>query len=179
MTLRQDAHGHLRRRVLFISSIVLLLLAGGLAACKSESPPGPDIRVESVWSRPAIAMGEMSGNTGSEGATMGPAMTGTGAVFMELMNNGREADRLVSAQTDVAEVVEIHETTMQGDVMKMQMLPQGLEIPAEGEVVLKPGSFHIMLIGLKRDLNEGDRISLLLEFEKSDPMTIDAEVREP
>ena len=75
-------------------------------------------------------------------------MAGTGAVFMLLVNEGGEADRLVGGKTDVAKVVEIHETVMEGDVMKMQMLPDGLEVPARGEVLLKPGSYHVMLIDL-------------------------------
>ena len=110
---------------------------------------------------------------------MDHAKSGTGAVYMKLVNAGQEADRLVSAHTDVAEVVEIHETRMEGDVMMMQMLPDGLEIPAQGEVELKPGGYHVMLIGLKRDLKEGDQFTLVLEFEKSGTMTVEPKVRQP
>jgi copper(I)-binding protein len=67
---------------------------------------------------------------------------------------------------------------MEGDVMKMQMLSDGLEIPAKGEVLLKPGSYHVMLIGMKRDLNVGDTFSLELQFEKSGTMTVEVTVRE-
>ena len=66
-------------------------------------------------------------------------MAGTGAVFMLLKNEGKEADRLVGGRTDVAKVVEIHETVMDGDVMKMQMLPDGLEIPARRRGVAQAG----------------------------------------
>jgi copper(I)-binding protein len=165
MILKHGIHGLLRQRMVLLGSVVLLLATGVLGACQSETPPGPELRAEDVWARPAVAMGESA--------------AGTGAVFMKLVNTGSEADRLVGAQTDAAEVVEIHETTMQGDVMKMQMLSQGLEIPAEGEVVLKPGGYHIMLIGITRDLKVGDQISFVLEFEKSAPMTVDAKVQEP
>jgi copper(I)-binding protein len=106
-------------------------------------------------------------------------MGATSAVYMKLVNEGREADRLIGAQTDVAEVVEIHETQAEGDVMKMQHLPNGLEIPAEGEVELQPGGYHVMLIDLKRDLKEGDEISVVLEFEKSGKKTVQAVVRQP
>jgi copper(I)-binding protein len=98
---------------------------------------------------------------------------------MKLVNEGREADRLTGAQTDVAEVAEIHETRIEGDVMKMQLLPNGLEIPAEGEVLLKPGGYHVMLIGIKQDLNIGDMITVVLEFEKSGRMTVEAPVKQP
>jgi copper(I)-binding protein len=122
-------------------------------------------------------MGEMSGE--SSGGEMGHGAGGTGAVFMTLLNEGSEPDRLISAQTDVADVVEIHETRMEGDVMKMRLLPEGLEVPAEGEVELKPGGYHIMLIGVKHDLEVGDNFTLVLDFATSDPLTVQAQVREP
>jgi copper(I)-binding protein len=120
-----------------------------------------------------------SGESSGEGMDMGQPMPGTGAVFMLLKNEGSEPDRLVGGQTDVAEVVEIHETVMEGEVMKMQMLPDGLDAPAKSEVLLEPGSYHIMLIGIKRDLKVGDTFSLNLQFEKSGTITVQPEVREP
>jgi copper(I)-binding protein len=179
MRFRHGIRGLLRQRSVLLGGVVILLATGALGACRSETPAGPELRAEDAWARPAVAMGERSTSAGSEQVPMAQSSAGTGAVFMKLVNNGSEADRLVGAQTDAAEVAEIHETTLQGDVMKMQMLSQGLEIPAEGEVVLKPGSYHIMLIGITRDLKVGDQISLVLEFEKSAPMTIDAKVQEP
>jgi hypothetical protein len=122
--------------------------------------------------------GQGSGQ-GSPGGGQGMAAPGTGAVFMLLKNEGGEPDRLVGGRTDVAEVVEVHETVMDGDVMKMQMLSGGLEIPARGEVLLKPGSYHVMLIGMKRALQVGDTFSLDLQFEKSGTITVQPEVRQP
>ena len=118
------------------------------------------------------------GSLGSEGEK-GPGMQGTGAVFMLLVNKGDEADRLVAGETNVAEVVEIHETVLSGDVMKMQMLADGLEIPAKSDVLLKPGSYHVMLVGMKQDLKVGDTFTLDLEFDKSGTITVEPEVREP
>ena len=68
---------------------------------------------------------------------------------------------------------------MEGEVMKMRMLPDGLEIPAKGEVLLKPGGYHVMLIGVKQDLKPGDRFTVDLEFEKSGTVTVEPEVRNP
>lgn len=154
----------------------LLLLSGLLIAC--GAPSGPRIEVEDVWARPAMSMKE-SGESSGEGMGTGQPMPGTGAVFMLLKNVGSEPDRLLGGQTDVAEVVEIHETIMEGEVMKMQMLTDGLDAPAKGEVLLKPGSYHIMLIGIKRDLKVGDTFSLNLQFEKSGTITVEPKVREP
>jgi copper(I)-binding protein len=159
-------------RFVALGLIALLLMAtcGG--------PAGASIKAEDVWSRPALMM---EGSAGASGGGMGEGMgiAGTGAVFMVLKNEGGEPDRLVGGQTGVAEVVEIHETVMEGEVMKMQMLANGLEVPAKGEVPLKPGGSHMMLIGLKRDLVVGDTFSLDLQFEKSGTITVEPKVREP
>jgi copper(I)-binding protein len=152
---------------------LVLLLTVTLVAC--GGPSGPDVKAEDVWARPAVAMTE--GGSQGEGG-MGKPMPGTGAVFMLLKNEGGEADRLVGGSTDVAEVVEIHETVMEGEVMKMRMLADGLEVPARGEVLLKPGSYHVMLIGMNQDLKAGDAFTLALEFETSGTMTLEVSVRE-
>jgi copper(I)-binding protein len=155
---------------------IALLLVGMMTVC--GAPAGPSIKVQDVWARPAMTMKE-SGQSSEEGMGMGQPMPGTGAVFMLLVNEGGEADRLVGGQTDVAEVVEIHETVMEGEVMKMQMLPDGLEVPAKGEVLLKPGGHHVMLIGIQRDLQVGDTFSLDLQFEKIGIIKVQPKVREP
>ena len=154
--------------------VLLALLLALLAAC--GAPAGPSIQARDVWARPAMAgSGAQSGESGG----MGMAAPGTGALFMRLVNDGREADRLIGGRTDVAQTVEVHETRMEGEVMKMQMLADGLEIPAGGEVMLKPGSYHVMLIGMTRDLKAGDTFSLDLQFEKSGTLAVEPRVREP
>jgi hypothetical protein len=146
-----------------------------LGACGGAE--GPAIEAHNVWARPAMAGAGMQ----SEGGTgmAGMAAAGTGAVFLRLTNDGNEADRLTGGRTDVAEVVEIHETVMEDDVMHMQMLADGLEIPAGGEVVLQPGGYHVMLIGMKRDLAVGDEFALELDFEKSGTMAVQVQVKQP
>jgi copper(I)-binding protein len=160
------------------TALIGLLLAGMLAAC--GAPSGPEVRADDVWARPAMAMGEMeTGESGEAGMEKGHGMAGTGAVFLLLVNDGGEADRLIGGKTEVAEVVEIHETVMEGEVMKMRMLPDGLQVPAKGEVLLKPGGYHAMLIGMKQDLKVGDQFTVNLQFEKSGTITVEPEVREP
>jgi copper(I)-binding protein len=163
-----------RRRRLLASkrfvwlTVTFLLVMIAVIAC--GAPAGPSIQAENAWARPALAVATSGG--------AGHGTVSTGAVFMLLKNEGREADRLVGGRTDVAQVVEIHETVMENDVMKMQMLADGLEIPAGGEVLLKSGSYHVMLIGMVRDLAAGDTFTLELEFEKSGPLTVEVTVRE-
>ncbi len=161
------------RQVLRIACFALLM--GMLVACGARAPAGPRIRVEDVWSRPTVAMGKMgSGQSHAGGGDMGS----TGVVYLTLINEGREADRLIEVRSDVAKAVELHQTKIEGGVMKMQPVVGGVEIPAGERVAFKPGGYHIMLIGLKRDLQVGDRFTVTLEFEKSGTVTVESEVRE-
>jgi copper(I)-binding protein len=96
-----------------------------------------------------------------------------GAVFMTITTNANVADRLIGAQSPDAERAQIHGHMMDGDVMRMRPV-DGVTIPAEGEAVLEPGSFHIMLIGLKAPLFEETVIPLTLEFEKAGIVEIEA-----
>lgn len=142
------------------------VLLAALASC--GAPAGPDIQIEDAWARPAT---HTDMNTGMMGSTS--------AVFMSIRNKGKEADRLVGAQCTAAQTVEIHESVLENDVMQMRHLPDGLEIPAGGEVLLKPGGYHVMLIGVTRDIEVGEQLQVDLEFEKSGTTRIEAEVRQP
>ena len=68
---------------------------------------------------------------------------------------------------------------MDGDVMRMQAVQGGIEVPAGGQVELKPGGYHVMLIGLTRDLNAGDKFPVTLEFASGAKLQVEAEVRQP
>ena len=98
-------------------------------------------------------------------ATLPNAPVGGG--FLTIENEGPEADRLVSATSAVAGDTQIHEMAMEGEVMKMRELPDGLEIPAGETVVLAPGGFHIMFMGLKQPFVEGETVAVTLTFEKA------------
>jgi copper(I)-binding protein len=95
---------------------------------------------------------------------------------MILRNGGATADRLIKAESDVAGAVELHKTTMEGNMMKMAPV-DGILLPAQGQAELKPGGLHVMLIGLKRELKAGDKLKLKLHFEKAGVQEIEAEVR--
>jgi hypothetical protein len=87
-----------------------------------------------------------------------------GGAFMTIANTGTAADQLTGGSTPVAGRVEIHTVDMAGGVMRMRQLADGLEIPGGGEVTLKPGSFHVMLMDLKQPLKAGDKVPLTLTF---------------
>lgn len=99
------------------------------------------------------------------------------AVYMILHNHTDIDDAMIGVSTDVAEAAEMHLSEVQNDVMSM--IPQErIEIPAGGEVVLEAGGYHIMLIGLKQDLQIGDEISITLHFENYPDVVVTVPVRE-
>lgn len=96
--------------------------------------------------------------------------------YVEFVNAGTEADRLLGGSFAEAERFEIHEMTMEGDVMKMAEVAGGLPIPAGETVALKPGGYHIMLMGLKRALTEGEKIAGTLQFERAGTVQVEFKV---
>jgi len=158
--------------------VIMLLLPALLGAC-SSGPEEATIVIEDPWARPGQMKmaGEGDGmDMDSEGEGM--AMAGTSAIYMRIRNEGRDDDRLVGVSGDAAEFVEIHTTETRDGVTMMAQIP-GIDIPGGGEVVLEKGGLHIMLMNLFQDLSEGDTVTVELQFEKSDPQTITAEVRAP
>lgn len=103
---------------------------------------------------------------------MGMGMGGTGAAYMVITNAGAESDHLIGGSTSVTEVVEIHEIVDNAGVMEMRPLAEGLEIPANGTVVLEPGGYHVMLIGLTEDLVADMTFDLRLRFEQAGEVTV-------
>ena len=99
-----------------------------------------------------------------------------GAGYMKITNNGTAPDRLISGSSDVAGKVEVHEMTMDKGVMKMRPLKGGLEIKPGETVTLKPGSFHVMFVGLKKPLRKGDHVKATLVFEKAGKGDVDFDV---
>lgn len=111
---------------------------------------------------------------GSMGMGVGGAMS---AIYMTIHNTGGEADRLIKAQSDAAQVVELHTMEEKDGVMSMHPV-DGIDVPASGDAELKPGGFHVMLIGLTRDLTIGEQVTVTLTFEKAGDVTLEVEVRE-
>ena len=107
-------------------------------------------------------------------ATLPNAPVGGG--FMNIENAGSDADRLVSASSPAAADVQIHEMAMDGQVMKMRQLPDGLDLPAGQTVELAPGGFHLMFMGLKQAFVEGESVPVTLVFEKASSVDVDLPV---
>ncbi|WP_018606620.1 copper chaperone PCu(A)C [Uliginosibacterium gangwonense] len=99
----------------------------------------------------------------------------SGGGFLRIDNSG-EADRLISAEADVSKAVELHSMSMDGEVMRMRKLDNGIELPAGQTVELKPGNLHIMFIELKAPLKEGSKFPLHLKFEKAGEIDVEVQV---
>lgn len=91
--------------------------------------------------------------------------------FLTIFNAGG-GDRLVSATSAIAGRTELHEMEMQGDVMQMRHLSDGLPIPAGATVELKPGGIHLMFMELTRPLVEGETVDVTLHFEHAGEVTL-------
>lgn len=135
--------------------LTLTLLAGStLLAAAHEFKLG-DLAIGHPWSR----------------ATPGGAKVGGG--YLTITNNGSAPDRLVAATAaSVADHVEIHEMAMANNVMTMRKLDNGVAVPAGKTVAFAPGGYHLMLMGLKAPLKEGDRVKATLTFEKAGPIEV-------
>lgn len=134
---------------LFIVLLFVLLLAG----CAQK-----ELKVSDAWARAAM-LGSNS------------------AIYMKIDNQTAEDDRLLRASCDVASAVELHESKMDANGM-MQMTPQeNIFVKANAVTELKPGGLHVMLIGLNKDLKEGDVLKVELEFERAGKMTIEVPVK--
>ncbi len=96
--------------------------------------------------------------------------------FMLISNRGGSDRQLVKAESPAARVVELHTHINDGGVMKMRAVP-AIEIKAQGQTQLKPGSFHVMLIELKQPLKEGDVVPITLNFDDNTRIQVDAPVQ--
>lgn len=142
-------------RSLFQLAIAATLMTAAVPALAQSS----SIQVDQPWAR----------------ATPGGATTG--AAYMTISNKSGVADRLTGASSDVATTLQIHEMKVVNGIMRMREVPGGLRIPANGSVVLKPGSYHVMLIGLKNPLKAGDSFPLTLNFEKAGNVAVTVAVQ--
>jgi copper(I)-binding protein len=144
-------------------AIALILLA--VAGCTMLKPAGMEMMESavSVETAPVPVPGEVTVEVAR--ARPAPLEGGNGGAFLTLLNGTDQPVRLLSAASDVAANVELHETVNEGGVMKMIPQPDGFEIPAGGSVVLQPGGKHVMLLGLVKPLVEGDSFPLTLNFD--------------
>jgi copper(I)-binding protein len=145
-----------------VASAALLV---GVTACSSDSsstpdtPDTPDITVSGQWARTS------------------PMATDMGAAYMTI--EASALDELIGASVDmsVAMMTEVHETITENGASKMQEVER-IEVSPDAPIEMKPGGYHVMLMGLKEPLVTGETISVTLKFSKAGEVTVDVPVRE-
>lgn len=163
-----------RRTVRFAASF---LAAAALAGCAGADDDAGAMTDESAavsagftaaapWARVAIR---------PEPTDAADASPVNSAAYLVLRNAGGADDALVAVETEVAEAAEIHSVSVDGGVMRMRQV-DSVAVPAGGETVLEPGGHHVMLIGIRRALVEGDSVRLTLRFRGGDSVRVVAPV---
>ncbi|ABF07023.1 periplasmic copper chaperone A [Cupriavidus metallidurans] len=137
------------------ASIATLALAGLLASAQAMA----QVDVSDAWVRGTV-----------------PAQTASGA-FMTL--HAHQDAKLVGVSSPVG-TAELHEMKMENNVMRMRQIPS-LDLPKMQDVQLKPGGYHVMLMGLKQQLKAGDTVPITLKFEQNGKVVeqqVSAQVRD-
>ena len=140
---------------LFVTALLLSLATSALGHSHEKG----DVQIRHPWSR----------------AT--PPGASVAAAYMEIRNTGKQADRLLSATSAVAQRVEMHLTEREGEVMKMREV-KSIDIPPRERYTLRPGGAHLMLVDLKQPLKKGERFAMRLRFERAGELEIELEVQE-
>lgn len=110
-------------------------------------------------------------------ATPTPGGVGVSAGYLTIVNPSDTEDRLIGASSPRAERVEVHEMSMDGAVMRMRAVEDGLAIPAGATVALSPGGRHLMFYGVRPPLAEGERIPATLRFARAGDVAVEFSVR--
>lgn len=139
--------------------------AGGHGAHGDHSGHGDHMAAANPGGFEAVAAGNLELTAGFTRAMLPGQPVGGG--FITITNNGGEDDRLVSAISAQAGEVQLHEMAMEGDVMKMRQLNDGIAIPAGETVELKPGGLHLMFFKVAEPFKEGAVVNVTLTFEKA------------
>ncbi len=137
----------------------LIFLIGCGSGSQSADPEDVDIlTIEDVWVR-----------------AMPDSIATLTAAYAEISNNGMGMDELIAVTVDVAAQTELHETTIEDEVMRMREV-ESIVIPPGSTVSLVPGGHHVMLMGLDRQLVEGDSIEIVFQFGSGTSVSVNAPV---
>lgn len=132
-------------------------LAGLLLLAPTAQAAPPSVKATGAWCRAA------------------PVGALTGGCYVTL--TATQADQLVAVETSAATRAEIHSMSMDGGIMRMRKLPDGLPLPAGKAVALKPGGEHLMIIAPKQTLKAGGFVPMTLRFRTAPPLSLKAPIQ--
>lgn len=134
---------------------ILLAPVAALPTAQAQTTSIGSLKIENAWSRATPRSAPVAGG------------------YLKITNTGSAPDRLIGGQSSISGRFSIHEMAMDGGVMKMRPLANGLEIRPGASVELKPGGYHIMFEQLKGGLTEGQAFKATLMFEKAGKVELD------
>ena len=141
----------------FYSLLATLALIGFPLLASGHNYQVDAIRIVHPWATPTVSA-----------ITDGATSRG----YLVLRNTGRKPDKLLTASTEIAQKVELRAGGEMGDASTAHPV-QSIEIPADGEVRLKPNGPHLMLIDLEQPLEEGQHFWIVLEFERAGKISVE------
>lgn len=151
------------------------MFAAGLLAVIAAIPPAQADAVDETATESAVDVGDLIISGFWTRATLPGQKVGGG--YMSIENTGSENDRLISLASPATDRVEVHEMSVENDIMTMRKVDGGLDIPAGERVTLAPGGYHLMFQDLREGFVEGESIELTLGFDKAGAVTLDLPVR--
>jgi hypothetical protein len=135
-----------------------LLIASLLTLASAAAVAQTQVEVKDAWVRATVQQQKTTG------------------AFMQL--NAKQDARLVEVRAPIASTVEIHQMSMENNIMRMRAVA-GIDLPAGKSVELKPGGYHIMLINLKQQIKDGDLVPVTLVVEGKDKKRQTIELQVP
>lgn len=140
--------------------LIVLVMMLSLTACARQPAQAGSLSIQDAWARPGLS-------------------GGNSAVYFTIANETGQSDKLLRAESDAAEFVEVHMTTMDAEGNMRMQQQESVPVAAGSQVEFKPGGLHIMLIGLHQDLAVGQDIQLTLHFETSGAVQVQAKIQQP
>ena len=147
----------MKRRLYIIAALIFML--DMIIFAQQPETQNSKLKIQNAWVRPA-----------AKGANS--------ALYFVIVNNSTKTDTLLGAQSNVAEETEVHES-FKKDNDRMGMRPAGkISIKPKSEFEFKPGGFHVMLLGVLKDLKFGDKIEAVLLLKYAGKLKLKAEIRD-
>ena len=135
----------------------LLAVITALALLAVSASAHAEVTVKNAWVRATVGMNRPT------------------AGYAEITNSGPGDDELVSVSTSVAMMTELHKSTVENGIMKMEPVDH-LQIPAGRTVKLEPGAYHLMIMQVMKPLKDGDTVDLMFTFKNQGPVKVVAKV---
>ena len=142
-----------------MKSMHWIALCAALVAGTAWAQKKGDLEIDAPWARATPPGASVAGG------------------YASIRNRGAAPDKLVAASSPAADHVELHVMSMDGGVMRMQQV-KSFDVPAHGELALKPGGNHLMFIGVKAPFKTGEKVPVKLRFEKAGEVEVQLSIGE-